>query len=179
MVYVPTNLPSNGHEYYRAMQTANQSSGQSGAAVSPVHKATEGNTTSTDKQKLGGEEGSLIDPILGALQRRKRRQEREQDERKSPEKQDIVAARVRGGLVQYMRSMGYPVNVAIQEANRALAQISKDDRASGDSASRQVYLQEAKANLSPEMYSQTANDDFMGQALDIATAPRSLVDIKV
>lgn len=175
MVYVPYQPPHFGYEYYKSAQ-------ESQPLIRPLGEVTGSKMVTDNPQAVAysGDEGSgLIDPILAAFRRRQRRRRQEDADQRDPEKKDIVAARLRGGMVQYMVSMGYPREVAIREANRAIAQILRDEQGSSDAPSRQVYLNQTPMMMMTQLMQQTANDDPLITAAEIATSPKALVDIRV
>ncbi len=170
MVYIPKDPVRLGHEYYRAHQKVKKD-------VAAVEEF--GSLTAVKQQSAAGNlrhemAASLHPAVTTKITKRKKRKDKVTRE----DMRDIVTARLRGGLVQYMLKMGYSLNEATREADRAIAQMSRfnqDDVSAYDAASRAVYL-----NRPPMMVDQSQKiDSSVMAAFEIAATPKTLVDFDI
>jgi len=170
MVFIPTEQKFFASEYYKAAKKAN-------ANIQPM-EAAEGThhvRSNADLAGLNAEFDASQDPLLAVQARKDQRRKKDAATLTQAEKKDIVAARLRGGLVQYMLKMGYSMELAMREATRAVAQMINNDKQIDDAASRQVFL--SRAGLTP--FIANTNENVWAEAVKIATTPRAYVDFKV
>ena len=129
MVFVPVAHINLAHEFYAPLKT-------SPVGVPETSQAQRSAAVRTSATTAEYEPSDRITPVM------RKPQEGRTYTRK--EKRDIVTARLRGGLVQYMVSMGYAMDVAVREVDRYVRQTSNmaanENRPSDESGSRQVFL---------------------------------------